>query len=155
MSKLSLSGLSFFFACLLLSSVHAQTAVDPVKDSDAKDAALRTCVLMNEVLDDLHPDILKMIDEMLELGEAKAIENFTVRMDAASEEDQAIIMADVQKMMNFDSLIDQEKVAEIEADFEKYNGDTEFEGMILKKMESIPACTLSLKMIKISEMGSS
>ena len=134
--------------------VNSAETENSLKQADARQAALRTCKMVNKVLDDIHPEIIKMVDEMLELGQTQAIQNFTRRMESMSSEDQAEIMADMQVLMNFDSSVDQEEMERIESDYEKYKDDTEFQDLLVESMNNIPECELPAKIVKISESGS-
>jgi hypothetical protein len=115
-------------------------------EADAEEAATIICDCINTALGDLHPELSKMMGNIVEKGEEEAQKEFTEYLATASAEDQARIMQDIQKMSNIEQTLSTSCDAKMKK-FDQYEGNKAFEQATLKYLSNKPECKLTYQVM--------
>ena len=144
-----LSALTFTAPAIAQAQGNSQTPEQKL-DADARSAALDVCNCMNKFFDELHPKLIDLMNDILEFGEEQAQNNFMVYLASASEEDQARIATDVERMDNVDQELD-EFCKEVEERYSEYDDSDEFEVKIISNLSTFPECKLVHSMMILAQ----
>lgn len=141
-----------FFKILLITVVCCSASVAYSQENDklANTAAQETCACMNAFFNELHPQLLQLMHDMYDVGEAKAQANFENFLTTATEEDNARIAIDIDRMNNADAEI-ADYCNEVFIRYKAYDNDEAFNNKLLLALEQLENCSLVLKMMKMGE----
>ncbi len=137
----------FFLLIILLVSIgHSQSALENKDLAVAYIASMELCDCMNTFLNELHPQLLTLLEESIELDQEKAEENFMNFLLSASEEDMDKISQDIELMNNAEVILNQR----CEMIYEKYEHfDTpKFEQDLINALSNNEDCKLLYNILK-------
>ncbi len=119
-------------------------------ETDAKAAAKGMCECMNLFFDALHPKLIDLMTDMLEVGEEQAQANFFAYLTSASSEEQALIGKDIERMEDIDVELDAFCGDVIER-YSVYDDSKEFEVKMISHLSQLPECKLVYSVMKLGQ----
>jgi hypothetical protein len=119
-------------------------------ETDAKSAAKGMCSCMNLFFDALHPKLVDLMTDMLEVGEEKAQANFFTYLMSATPEEQALINKDIERMEDIDVELDA-FCGEVIERFSVYDDNKEFEVKMISHLSQLPECKNVYSVMKLGQ----
>ncbi len=141
---------SFLLVALLSAFIYTPQAKAQNLDKDAKSAALEMCGCMNNFFNELHPQLIQLMNDMAELGEEEAQANFVSYLMSASPEEQAEIQEDVMRMQNASDEIEV-YCQEVKDRYASYDNNSEFKDKMINALQKEADCSLVAKMMKLGQ----
>jgi hypothetical protein len=127
-------------------TTHSNREKPSELETDAEEAATIICDCINAALGDLHPELTKMMLNIVDKGEEEAQKEFTQYFATASAEDQSRIMQDIQKMNNIEQTLSSSCDAKMKK-FDQYENNNTFEQATLKSLSNKPNCQLTYQIM--------
>ena len=119
-------------------------------ETDAKSAAKGMWSCMNLFFDALHPKLVDLMTDMLEVGEEKAQANFFTYLMSATPEEQALINKDIERMEDIDVELDA-FCGEVIERFSAYDDSKEFEVKMISNLSELPECKIVYSVMKLGQ----
>ncbi len=145
----------YSFSLVVLLS--AFTFISPAKaqslDDDAQSAALEMCECMNNFFNELHPQLIQLMNDMIEVGEEEAQANFMEYLISASSEEQAQIQSDVMRMQNAGEEIEY-YCEGVKEHYAYYDDSQEFKDKMIAHLGEAAECHLVWNMMRIGQGNS-
>ena len=139
------------FAFIATANAQATEQTEEQKlEADAKSAAKGMCECMNLFFDALHPKLIDLMNDMLEVGEEQAQANFFAYLTSASSEEQALISKDIEKMEDIDVELDA-FCGEVMDRYSTYDDSEEFEVKMISHLSQLPECKLVYSMMRLGQ----
>lgn len=115
-----------------------------------KSAAKETCECFNEIMNNFHPEIVKMMKNMVEIGEEAAIQEFTQYMMSLNEEEQMEFIKEAESLKNMESMLD-DQCGNIKDKYAQYQGNDAFGERVIYHLENNESCKVLAAIIKKSK----
>lgn len=139
----------FVFIATANAQVTEQTEEQKM-EADAKSAAKDMCGCMNLFFDALHPKLIDLMNDMMEIGEEQAQANFFTYLMSATPEEQALINKDIERMEDIDVELDA-FCGEVQERFSTYDDSEEFEVKMITHLSQLPECKLVYSMMTLGQ----
>lgn len=117
-------------------------------DKDAREAANKTCVCMDGIIKSLHPTLQSLLRDMMEKSEEEAQTKFTETLIKASDEEKRKVLADVGKMENMETEMNEKCVGAIKNEYAKYDNNAAFKEKMEAYLTSLPECKYTYGLLK-------
>ena len=118
----------------------------------SKAAAKETCECFNKIMESFHPEITKMMKNMVEVGEEAAIQEFTKYMLTLNEEEQKEFIKEAERLKNMESMLD-EQCGHIEKKYAQYKENDAFGKRVIYHLENDDSCKLLGEIMKKAKEG--
>ena len=135
---------------LLLSGFTSLAQSPKKKNKIAKKAAQETCDCFNDVMSSFHPEVVKLMQNMVEKGEEKAIQEFTAYMMGLSQDEQNKFMQEMERLSKMESLL-KDNCSEVEKKYAQYKKDDEFSKQVEYHLRQSESCKLLAEILKKAE----
>jgi len=115
----------------------------------ANDAAMDMCECMNSFFNELHPKLITLMIESMEVGEEIAAENLSEYMYSIADDELLRISEDIVRMENTEVILEQ-RCGGVYKKYEQYQSDAFFYAMI-DALSDKPDCRLIWLVLKNME----
>ena len=132
---------------IFISSTTIAQSLSKKEEKITKAAAKETCECFNKIMSSFHPEITKMMKNMVEIGEDAAIQEFTKYMMTLSEEEQKEFIKEAERLKNMESMLD-EQCGHIEKKYAKYKDNDAFGERVIYHLENDASCKLLGEIMK-------
>jgi uncharacterized protein (UPF0335 family) len=136
----------FLFIVLLGGNGLAQTAAQDHEIAVAKEAAVEMCECMNSFFNELHPKLLTLVMESVEVGEEKAEDNLINYMQTVSDDELKRISEDIERMENTEVILG-ERCGAVYKKYENFESDV-FMNAMIDALSDKPDCKLIWVVLK-------
>ncbi len=118
----------------------------------AKEAADDICECINLFFDELHPQLVQLMQDMVEIGEEEAQANFIAYFSKASLEEQNQIQTDILKMQDAEEGIAR-YCTEVKLRYENAEKAPDFEDKMMAELENKTNCRLVWLILKQTQQS--
>lgn len=126
-----------------------KSKIDTELNQDATELALKMCACIEGIVKQYHPSLQDLMKDMIETGEEEAQAKFAEKLLGMSDNEQAKVMADIERMQKFETEMGEKCGNNLEEEYSKYDGNKEFEDKMIEHLKTLPECSLTYRIMSL------